>query len=168
MALIEGAGVARPAMGVKRLPPAYNVHNLRVKLVHPDAVSPTRAHEEDAALDLYSVEDKLIVPNDHAAVDIGVAVEIPDGVVGLVFARSGMGFKHNVTLSNGIGVVDSTYRGTLMVALSNHHKSDSFRVAKGDRIAQLVLVPIILGSTEVVDSLSDTERGESGFGSTGS
>lgn len=139
---------------------------LPIKLINPDAKVPTRAHDTDAGLDLYSITDIVIKPKEKSIIDTGVAVAIPTGNVGLVFVRSSIGFKHNVTLSNSVGVIDSSYRGSIMAAITNHSDSD-FTVKKGDRVAQLVITPIHLFSPTIVDELPNTERGEKGFGSSG-
>ena len=162
MGIVEAEGTVRAVQNR----PAFSFYNLRVKLLHEDAVVPTRAHQIDAGLDLYALEDVVVPYQAQAVVRTGVAVAIPENVVGLVYVRSSIGFKHNVTLSNSVGVIDSTYRGEVKVALSNHSTSP-FVVKKGDRIAQLVLTPILLATPIEVDELDETVRGEGGIGSTG-
>jgi len=160
MAVLEGGGVATPS-GVPHR------QGLQVELRHPDALVPTRAHEDDAGLDLYSTESAFIPCGLQRAMNTGVAVAIPENMVGLVFARSSLGFNHNVTLSNSVGVIDSGFTNTIKVALTNHHSFSPYQIEKGDRIAQLVLVPAIIATPVVVDSLPSTDRGGGGIGSTG-
>lgn len=157
MAILEASGVVRPAV---------DSDTLKVKLVHPNAVLPTRAHQYDAGLDLYSVSDMVVDAGGKAIVSTGLCVQIPRGYVGLVYIRSSVGFKHNVTLSNSVGVIDSSYRGEVKVALTNHSKA-TFYVAKGDRVAQLVLTPISLLRPVAVAELDETSRGDGGIGSSG-
>ena len=141
------------------------------------AILPTRAHETDAGLDLYTPVD-VIVPEStallmggklfpvdigYATIDTGVHVEIPKGYVGLIKSKSGLMVKHGLTAD---GTIDSGYVGSIRVKLFNH-TSVSYEFKAGDKIAQLVLLPIITPDLEVVDSLEDTERGTGGFGSTG-
>jgi dUTP pyrophosphatase len=144
------------------------VSTVKVKLTAPNA-RPTRAHTTDAGADLRSTSEITIYPNEIKSVGTGVAMEIPDGYVGLVFSRSGMG-KHGVTLANSVGVIDSEYRGELKVMLQNFGQ-DPFQINIGDRIAQIVLMPIILPEFEQFEG-SDEEwnnssRGTNGFGSSG-
>ena len=108
------------------------------------AVLPTRAHEGDAGLDLYACEAAHIGPGERWSVGTGVAVEIPDGHAGLVLPRSGLARDHGIALVNSPGLIDSGYRGELRVLLLNTDPAETFRVAPGDRIAQLVLAPIAL------------------------
>lgn len=128
--------------------------------------TPTRAHPGDAGLDLKAAENALLFHGDRQAVDTGVSVEIPDGYVGLVCARSGNAARRGVGIVNGVGVIDAGYRGPVNVLLINHGR-DNVTVRRGDRIAQLLIVPIETPSVEIVGSLSDSERGTGGLGSTG-
>ena len=163
MGIIEAGGTARPVQNR----PAFSFYSFRVKKLHADALIPTRSYATDAGLDLYAVEDVTIFYRSQAIINTGIAVAIPENVVGLVYVRSSLGFKHNITLSNSVGVIDSAYRGELKVALTNHHNTSSYEVRRGDRIAQLVLTPILLATPIEVDELDDTVRGEGGIGSTG-
>ena len=131
------------------------------------ATLPTRAHDGDAGLDLYAAEGARIGPGQRVTVGTGLAVAIPQGLVGLVTPRSGLALKHGITLVNAPGVVDSGFRGELRVILQNTDASSEFKVAVGDRIAQLVLVRLELPATVEVDELPPSERGEGGFGSSG-
>lgn len=138
---------------------------LKIKVSDP-ALTPTRAHPGDAGLDLRSAEDRTLFPGDRVAVSTGVQVEIPEGFVGYVFARSGNGLRYGVGFPNGVGVVDAGYRGDVKAILTNTG-DEVFCIERGDRIAQLVVQPIELPDVEIVDELSTSERGEGGFGSTG-
>ena len=134
---------------------------MKVKL-SPGAVMPLRAHPEDAGLDLFSMQDGYIYAGEHAIFDTGVHVAIPAGYVGLITSKSGL-------MAKGItsrGTIDSGYTGSIRAVLFNHGP-EAYLVRKGDKITQLVLLPIITPELEVVDDLEATERGAGGFGSTG-
>src|ERR1700750_1726841 len=109
-----------------------------------NAVIPTRGHPGDAGLDLYSIEPAHLGPGERWSVGTGIAVEIPDGHAGLVLPRSGLARDHGISLVNAPGLIDCGYRGELRVLLLNNDPADIFRISPGDRIAQLVLVPIVL------------------------
>jgi dUTP pyrophosphatase len=128
---------------------------------------PTRAHDGDAGLDLYACESAHIGPGERWSIGTGVAVEIPDGHAGLVLPRSGLAKKHGITLVNAPGLIDSGYRGELRVLLLNTDPADIFRVAPGDRIAQLLISPIVLAQPVESATLAESVRGEGGFGSSG-
>ena len=136
--------------------------------LHPDAVMPTYGSRHAAGADLYALaEAEILIPAGKTVfVSTGIAMEIPEGFVGLVFARSSMGAKRNLAPANKVGVIDSDYRGEIRVVLHNHGDIDQV-VMPGERIAQLVIVPYLTAEFEECTSLSDTERGEGGFGSTG-
>ena len=129
-----------------------------------DLPVPGYAHPGDAGIDLYAAHD-AIVTGETVLIPTGVAVAIPDGHVGLVCPRSGLS-KHGVTVANAPGVIDSGYRGELMVRLTTT-SATPYRVHFGDRIAQLLIIPILRPKVTRVDRLDDTERGTNGFGSTG-
>jgi dUTP pyrophosphatase len=131
------------------------------------ALLPTRAHEGDAGLDLYASEEARIGPGERWSVGTGVGVEIPPGHAGLVLPRSGLAREHGISLVNSPGLIDSGYRGELRVLLLNNDPAETFWVKAGDRIAQLVLVPIALGAPVEVADLAASARGEGGFGSSG-
>lgn len=141
---------------------------VRIKKLNERAVIPTYGSAGSAGGDLYSAEenDITVAPGQTAFIGTGLAVEIPQGLVGLVYARSGLACKKGLAPANKVGVIDSDYRGEIKVALYNHGK-ESQTVAKGERIAQLVIVPFVFAEYEETDDLSDTARGEGGFGSTG-
>ena len=140
---------------------------MRLKvMMDPDAgYVPAYAHEGDAGLDLRAVEDVTVPAAWTAMVRTGLHVEVPDGCVGLVFPRSGLGSK-GITLKNAVGVVDSGYRGEVLAAVWNTTLED-FNIRKGDRICQMVVMPYLPCEVEVSDVLSDSERGCDGYGSTG-
>jgi dUTP pyrophosphatase len=128
---------------------------------------PSRAHEGDAGLDLYACESAHIGPGERWGVGTGVGVEIPEGHAGLVLPRSGLARDHGIALVNAPGLIDSGYRGELRVLLLNTDPAETFRVEPGDRIAQLVLTPIAIARPVEAPALSESPRGEGGFGSSG-
>ena len=136
--------------------------NMRVKL-DDNAIKPTRAHDTDAGLDLYSPFDVVIPANGSVSIDTGVHVELPPLSVGMIKSKSGLNVKHGITSE---GVIDVGYTGSMVVKLYNHTSRD-YNVCKGDKISQLVIMPIIIPELVIVDELSETERGAGGFGSTG-
>jgi dUTP pyrophosphatase len=140
---------------------------LPVAKLTENAVLPTRAHEGDAGLDLYACEAAHLGPGERWSVGTGVAVEIPDGHAGLVLPRSGLARDHGISLVNAPGLIDSGYRGELRVLLLNNDPAEVFRIAAGDRIAQLVLVPVAIADAVEAPELADSVRGEGGFGSSG-
>jgi dUTP pyrophosphatase len=140
---------------------------LPVARLNENAVLPTRAHEGDAGLDLYACESAHIGPGERWSVGTGVAVEIPDGHAGLVLPRSGLAKKSGIALVNSPGLIDSGYRGEIRVLLLNTDPADLFRVDPGDRIAQLVIAPIVLAEPIEREALAESSRGEGGFGSSG-
>jgi len=136
--------------------------------LNENARVPERATAGSAGYDLCACVDGVAVlpARERVLIPTGIAAALPDGHVGLVFGRSGLGINHGVTMANGVGVIDSDYRGEIHVALVNH--SDiSYNIKDGDRIAQLLIMPVASVTFKRVDSLNSTERGESGFGSTG-
>jgi dUTP pyrophosphatase len=143
-------------------PPA----ELAVRLLHPDARAPARTRPGDAGHDLRSVERAVVPAGGRAVVGTGLAVAIPPGLAGLVTPRSGLAAEHGITCLNAPGLIDPNYRGEVKVILHNAG-ADEFLVEPGDRIAQLVLVPCWTPAVQVVDELPGSERGESGFGSSG-
>ncbi len=140
---------------------------LPVAKLKEGAVLPTRAHQGDAGLDLYACEQAHIGPGERWGVGTGVGVEIPEGHAGLVLPRSGLARDHGISLVNSPGLIDSGYRGELRVLLLNNDPAEVFRVAVGDRIAQLVLVPVATPAVTEVAALTESARGGGGFGSSG-
>ena len=138
---------------------------LRVRMDDGAGYVPAYAHEGDAGLDLRAVEDVILPSGKSALIGTGLHVEIPHGCVGLVFPRSGLGSK-GLTIRNAVGVIDSGYRGEVKCALWNT-TDESFRVRKGDRICQLVVMPYCPCTITEAEELSDSERGTDGHGSTG-
>lgn len=141
---------------------------VRLKKLREDAIIPAYGTKFAAGADLYACMDKDITINPGCTefIHTGIALEIPTGLVGLIYARSGMACKRGLAPANKVGVIDSDYRGEIMVALYNH-SGEAVTVSKGERIAQLVLAPFITADFTEADSLEDSVRGEGGFGSTG-
>lgn len=144
-----------------------NPVNVHIKLLDPELPAPAYAKPGDAGADLRSRIDFELEPGERALVPTGVAIALPEGYVGLVHPRSGLATKNGITIVNAPGTVDSGYRGELMVTLLNTDKTKSFHVQRGDRIAQLIIQKYEHATFTVVDELDQTERGSSGFGSSG-
>ena len=144
--------------------------NIYIKKVHPAAIMPTYGSAGAAGADLYALPDTdhplVIASGETVLVHTGVAAAIPEGYVGLVYARSGLACKRGVAPANKVGVIDSDYRGEIMVALHNHGEVPQ-AIEPGDRIAQLVIAPVVQATFEWTEDLDDTTRGAGGFGSTG-
>lgn len=142
--------------------------NIKVKKLNPAATLPTYGSEYAAGADLYACIDAPVTINPHETkmIQTGLAMEIPAGYAGLIYPRSGMASKRGLAPANKVGVVDPDYRGEFMVALHNHSEV-SQTVEPNERIAQLVITPFLTASFEECAELSDTVRGEGGFGSTG-
>jgi len=132
-----------------------------------NAVVPTRAHPGDAGLDLYSTEEAHLGPGERWSVGTGIALEIPEGHAGLVLPRSGLAREHGIALVNAPGLIDSGYRGEVRVLLLNTDPAETVRIEAGARIAQLVLTPVAIAAAVEVAELSESVRGEGGFGSSG-
>ena len=141
---------------------------IRVKKLHENAILPTYGSDEAAGADLYACLDEPVTVASGATawIPTGLAMEIPKGCAGLVYARSGLACKKGLAPANKVGVVDSDYRGPVTVVLHNHG-SEAQTIAHGERIAQMVITPVLTPAYEVADDLSDTGRGQGGFGSTG-
>ncbi len=142
--------------------------NIRVKKLHPNAVLPTYGSPEAAGADLYAcLEEAVIIgPGETFFVPTGIALEVPKGCAGLVYARSSMGAKRGLAPANKVGVIDSDYRGEIRVVLLNHSKQPQ-TVEPGERVAQFIITPVLQPVYEEAQELSDTTRGAGGFGSTG-
>ncbi|MGC1851800.1 MAG: dUTP diphosphatase [Solirubrobacterales bacterium] len=140
---------------------------LRVAKLKDEATLPSRAHEGDAGLDLYACEAAHLGPGERWGVGTGVAVEIPEGHAGLVLPRSGLARDHGIALVNSPGLIDAGYRGEVRVLLLNTDPAETFRITPGDRIAQLVVAPIAIAEPVEVESLTESARGDGGFGSSG-
>lgn len=141
---------------------------VRIKKLNENAILPTYGSDCAAGADLYSCggEDIVIKAGQTVLVHTGIALEIPDGYAGFIYARSGIATKRGLAPANKVGVVDSDYRGEVMVALHNHSNTDQ-TIEGGERIAQMVIAPFLKVDFELSDELDDTSRGAGGFGSTG-
>lgn len=141
---------------------------MNIKRMYKRAILPTYGTKYSAGADLYALldEDLVIAPSETVLVHTGICMEIPTGLVGLVFARSGLATKKGLAPANKVGVIDSDYRGEIMVPLHNHTKEEKV-IKHGERIAQIIFMPYIMEQFDEVDELSETVRGEGGFGSTG-
>ena len=144
------------------------MNTVRVKKLHPHAVLPTYGSAEAAGADLSACleEAVTIAPGEVYWVPTGIALEVPKGCAGLVYARSSMGAKRGLAPANKVGVVDSDYRGEVKVVLLNHSNQPQ-TLQPGERVAQFVITPVLQPAYEEVDELTDTSRGAGGFGSTG-
>lgn len=140
--------------------------NLKVIRVSDDAILPKYAHEGDAGLDLFSIEEKIMEPGQTILIDTGIKIELPENTEAQIRPRSGLALKHSITVLNSPGTIDQPFRGNIQIILINHGKH-SFKVEKGMKIAQMVIKPIIRVQIEEVKELSKTTRAEGGFGSTG-
>jgi dUTP pyrophosphatase len=132
-----------------------------------DAVIPTYAKPGDAGADLYSISELVLAPGERALVKTGIAIALPNGYVGLVHPRSGLGLKNGISVVNTPGTIDAGYRGEIGVVLINHDLTERFQVKKGDRIAQLVIQKVENANFKLVNQLPDSERSAGGYGSTG-
>lgn len=141
--------------------------DLKIKKLNDKATIPSYGSLCAAGADLYSCEDELIfAPGETKLVHTGIAMQIPDGYVGLIYARSGIATKRGLAPANKVGVIDSDYRGEIMVALHNHSDADA-KIEAGERVAQIVITPYLTVNFVETNELDDTERGVGGFGSTG-
>lgn len=161
--------VSRTRRGFALLPLPTDMDIAFTKL-HAEAAAPTRAHAGDAGYDLRSVESVALEPGGRSLVKTGIAAAIPTGFAGLILPRSGLSIKHGITLINAPGLIDSGYRGELMVPLVNHDRTEAFTVEPGMRVAQLVLVRVGDATFTEVESLDESAdgRGAGCFGSSGS
>jgi len=135
--------------------------------LNDEAQLPRRAHEGDAGLDLCALEAAHLGPGERWSVGTGIAIEVPDGHAGFVLPRSGLAREHGIALVNSPGLIDAGYRGEVRVLLLNTDPAETFRIAVGDRIAQLVMVPVASADVVEVEALSESARGDGGFGSSG-
>jgi dUTP pyrophosphatase len=140
---------------------------IEIKLLDEGLPMPRYQHEGDAGLDLPSRVDYVLGPGERAMIPTGIAVAIPRGYAGFVLPRSGLASRHGIALVNSPGLIDAGYRGELAIVMINTDKHSSFDIKRGDRIAQLVIQPVIEARTVQVKELDDTSRGVGGFGSTG-
>ena len=144
------------------------MESVRVKILKWGARLPTYGSVEAAGADLYAclAEPMTIAPGETAFIPTGIALEVPKGCAGLIYARSGLACKRGLAPANKVGVVDSDYRGEIIVALHNHGK-ESQTIENGERVAQFVITPVLTPAYEIAEDLSDTARNQGGFGSTG-
>lgn len=142
--------------------------SVKLKKLNENAIVPKYGTSYAAGADLYACEGKdvTVEPHQTAFIHTGVAIEIPDGLVGLVYARSGLASKRSLAPANKVGVIDCDYRGEIIVSLHNHSDLPQ-TIADKERVAQLVIAPCFVADFEEVGDLSDTDRGQGGFGSTG-
>lgn len=138
-----------------------------VEILIQAQVLPTYAHPGDAGADLVSTEDALLLPGQRRTLGTGVSIALPDGFVAFVVPRSGLAAKHGITIVNSPGTVDAGYRGEIRVALLNTDATGSYQVNAGDRIAQLIIMPVTRAVFIPVEVLPGSDRGDAGFGSTG-
>lgn len=141
---------------------------IRVKKLHPNAKLPTYGSQEAAGADLYACLEEAVTiqPGEIFWVPTGIALEVPKGCAGLVYARSSMGAKRGLAPANKVGVIDSDYRGEIRVVLLNHSKEPQI-LEPNERVAQFIITPVLQPVYQEVQELSDTDRGAGGFGSTG-
>ncbi|MDE8703184.1 dUTP diphosphatase [Adlercreutzia equolifaciens] len=140
---------------------------VNVTLLDPAMPAPAYAHDGDAALDIRSTVDGVLQPGERRLVPCGFALELPEGYAALVLPRSGLAAKHGISVVNAPGLIDSGYRGEIKVCLINTDTDQAFSFSRGDRIAQLMIIPVPTVHFNLVDSLSISERGSAGFGSSG-
>jgi dUTP pyrophosphatase len=141
---------------------------LPFRRLDPEATLPSAQHVGDAGLDLCANADVEVLAGERAMIPTGIAVAIPEGHAGLVLPRSGLASKSGLTLANAPGLIDAGYRGEVMVSAVNLDRAEAVKIARGDRVAQLVVVALPAVEPTWVSVLPATQRGESGFGSTGS
>jgi dUTP pyrophosphatase len=141
-------------------------YKLKVKLINDDALLPYRAHDGDAGLDLFSIEEKIIKAGESGLISTGIQIELPKGTEAQIRPRSGLALKHSITVLNSPGTIDEGYRGEIKIILINHGKED-FTIEKQMRIAQMVIAPVLKVNLIETEILSDTVRSKGGFGSSG-
>jgi dUTP pyrophosphatase len=144
------------------------MNKIPVKILREGATLPTYGSAEAAGADLYAclTEAVTIAPGTTAFIPTGFAMAVPKGCAGLIYARSGMACKFGLAPANKVGVIDSDYRGEILVALHNH-SAEARTISHGERIAQIIITPVLTPGYELADDLDDTTRGQGGFGSTG-
>ncbi len=140
---------------------------VKIKKLNENCILPKYQTEHSAGCDLHAVTSATVEPGETKLIGTGFAVEIPLGFAGFIFARSGMALKRGLAPANKVGVIDSDYRGEVMVAVYNHSKTTQ-QIEQGERIAQLVILPVYQVEFTMIDEVTETDRGAGGFGSTGS
>lgn len=147
-----------------------NSFDVNITKVRENAIIPTKATSGSAGFDLHACIDKdlTIKKGDLIRIPCGIAIELPSSAyAAFIFARSGLGIKYGISLSNGVGVIDSDYRGEIQVGLCRTSDGDSYVIKNGDRIAQMIIMPVSNVNFKLVENLGESERGSGGFGSTG-
>jgi len=139
---------------------------MKIERIHENATLPQYAHEGDSGLDLYAVEDTIIEPGQRVLVKTGIKIQLPPNTEAQIRPKSGLALKKGITVLNTPGTVDEGYRGEIGVILINHSDT-TYNVETGQKIAQMVIMPVVRVAVEEVPSLDETARGEGGFGSTG-
>lgn len=142
------------------------MYTLKVKRLNDRAVLPEYAHDGDAGLDLFAIQDDVIQPGERTLIPTGISIQLPPGTEAQIRPRSGLALKHGITILNSPGTIDEGYRGEIGLILINHG-SVPFSVLSGIKIAQMVVKPVLRVTVEEVDELTTADRGENGFGSTG-
>tara|TARA_B100000029_G_scaffold290842_1_gene284420 strand:+ start:177 stop:611 length:435 start_codon:yes stop_codon:yes gene_type:complete len=140
--------------------------NIKIKLLNENAILPEKQHDSDAGYDLFSIEEVVLKPNEINKVKTGIALQIPTNYGGLVLPRSGLSSKHGISLINTPGLIDSGYRGELLIPLINHSINE-YKVDRHERIAQLILIESPQVNIELTSDLDESDRESKGFGSTG-
>ena len=140
--------------------------NIKIKRLNENAILPEKQHDSDAGYDLHSIEEIILKPNKIYKVRTGIAIQIPNNYAGLVLPRSGLSSKYGISLINTPGLIDSGYRGELLIPLINH-SSNEYTINKTERVAQLILIEIPEVKIEVTSDLDESDRDSKGFGSTG-
>lgn len=144
----------------------YKNMKLKIKKIDDSAIIPNYAHNTDSGMDLYSIEDKIIRPGETALIKTGLKIELPQNTEAQIRPKSGIALKNSVTVLNTPGTIDEGYTGEIQVILINHGER-VYKVNKGEKIAQMVIMPVIRVQVEEVNELQETSRGLGGFGSTG-
>lgn len=142
------------------------MYTLKVKKLSKAAIMPSYAHPGDAGLDIFSNEEITLKPGEYRTVKTGIAIELPPSTEAQVRPRSGLASKHGITVLNSPGTIDEGYRGEICVIMINHSKTE-FKIEPGMKIAQMIVSPVVKAEIEEIDNMSETKRGEGGFGSTG-
>ena len=144
------------------------IKKMKLKIIRTseDAILPKYAHDGDAGLDLFSIEEKIMESGQTILIDTGIKIELPENTEAQIRPRSGLALKHSITVLNSPGTIDQPFRGNIKIILINHGK-ELFKVEKGMKIAQMVIKPVLKVEIEEVKELSETSRAEGGFGSTG-
>lgn len=139
---------------------------IKIRKLSDRAILPRYEHEDDSGLDLFAIDDQELLPGETKLIPTGIAIELPPDTEAQVRPRSGLALKHSITVLNTPGTIDAGYRGEVGVILINHGRT-TFKVTKGMKIAQMVIMPILRVEIEAVETLTETRRGAGGFGSTG-